>query len=59
MFRLIYVAGRIRHANKEQRALLGRLLARDAEGVAVALERYIANAEDEFSRHDQEAGSNC
>ena len=48
MFTPISVAGRIRHSNKEQRALLGRLLARDAEGVAVALERYIANAEDEF-----------
>jgi DNA-binding GntR family transcriptional regulator len=48
IFTPISVTERIPHSNQEHRALLDRLLARDAEGVAAALERHIANAEKEY-----------
>jgi DNA-binding GntR family transcriptional regulator len=48
VFTPISVTERIPHSNQEHRALLDRLLARDADGVAAALERHIANAEKEY-----------
>jgi DNA-binding GntR family transcriptional regulator len=48
IFTPISVTERILHSNQEHRALLDRLLARDAEGVATALERHIANAKEEY-----------
>jgi DNA-binding GntR family transcriptional regulator len=48
IFTPISAPKRIPHSNQEHRALFDRLLARDAEGVAAALERHVANAEKEY-----------
>jgi DNA-binding GntR family transcriptional regulator len=44
----IALGERMRNSHREHEAIVERLLARDAEGVAAALERHIANAEHEL-----------
>src|SRR5258708_36079860 len=48
VFTPISVTDRIPHSNQEHRARLDRVLAPNADGVAAALERHIANAEKEY-----------
>jgi DNA-binding GntR family transcriptional regulator len=57
---LIALSDRMRNSHREHRAIVERLLVRDADGAATTLEEHIRNAGEELAselaRHDDESG---
>jgi DNA-binding GntR family transcriptional regulator len=53
---LTTLSDRMRNSHREHRAIVERLLARDADGAAAILEEHIRNAGEELARHEDESG---
>src|SRR4051794_20985630 len=53
---LTALSDRMRNSHREHRAIVERLLVRDADGAAATLEEPIRNAGGELARHEDESG---